>query len=303
MLARKLHKQSFEKETIEYSNKSFGVKFLYADHTNDNLGFIPHSHAELEFLYIVQGEAEINVGNVKHHAKAGDIFVFNSNEIHSCLKTYPSYKTYCLQFLPSFLQSKIVDICEYNYILPMTEKRSEFATHYSSNPELIELFNRCEQEYRNKSKGYHIALKGYIYAMLAHLYRLNTHLLNDTIVQNDPNYKRVNSVLNHIAQNYGNDIDFRKIISDMYLHYSYFSRIFKSQTGKSMRQYLNEYRITIALGLFTNTDKNITEIATTCGFDDLNYFSRSFKQIIGLSPAKVKKAMRLSEKLNTPTEN
>ena len=266
------------------------MKFLYADHTEDGLGFIPHSHDEVELLYIVRGQAEINAGNTKYHAKAGDIFVFNSNEIHSCMKTFLGYRTYCLQFQPSFLQSKVVDICEHNYIRPLIEKRTEFKTCYQSDSELIELFERCEKAYRQKNTGYHIALKGYIYAILSQLYKLNEHLSINTIDQNDQSYKRVNYIITHITENYAQDIDFRKIVSDMYLHYSYFSRVFKSQTGKSMRQYLNEYRIASALNLLTSTNKNITEIAIECGFDDLNYFSRSFKQLIGLSPAKVKKA-------------
>ena len=289
MLARRLNKQRFEKEAIEYPNKSFNLKFLYADHTKDSLGFVPHQHEELELLYIVRGEAEIRCGTAKYHAKAGDIFVFNSNEVHSCLKTFPGYYTYCLQFLPSFLSSKLVDICEYNYIRPLIKKRAVFETYYPDSQGLTELFEKCEKEFREKSHGYHIALKGYVFAILSQLYRLNRHLESETVNQETVNYRRVNSVIAHIAENYAGDIDFRKLVSDMFLHYSYFSRIFKEQTGKSMRQYLLEYRLTTALSLLSSTTKNITEVASECGFDDLNYFSRAFKELIGLSPTDFKK--------------
>lgn len=265
------------------------MKFLYADHTQDSLGFIPHLHEEIEFLYVVRGEAEIRCGNTKYHARAGDIFAFNANEVHSCLKTYPGYHTFCLQFLPSFLSSKTVDLCEYNYIKPLNEKRIEFKTHYENNPILIDIFKKCEMEFREKNKGYHIAIKGHIYSLLSQMFRLNEHLIDEEVDREHINYKRVNSVITHITENYSKKIDFRKIVENMFLHYSYFSRIFKEQTGKSMRQYLHEYRLTSALNLLVNTNKSITEVANECGFDDLNYFSRSFKEMIGLSPVKFKK--------------
>ena len=289
MLTRKLSKQNFEKEVVEYPHKSFNMKFLYADHTDDCLGFIPHLHEELEFLYVVRGKAEIRCGNTIYHAKAGDIFVFNSNEIHSCLKTYSGYYTYCLQFLPSFLSSKLVDVCEYNYIRPLTKKRANFKTLYQNNPELIELFEKCEKEFQAKKHGYHIALKGYVYAFLSQIYRLNEHLESETIHHETINHRRVGTVINHINENFSTEIDFRKLVEDMFLHYSYFSRVFKEQTGKSMRQYLHEYRLTTALNLLSSTDKNVTEVALECGFDDLNYFSRAFKELIGLSPSNFKK--------------
>jgi len=291
MLPRKLDKKSYEKETVEYSIKSFHMKFMYAEHTEDGWsGFIPHAHEEMEFLYVVRGEAEVSVNSTKYRAKPGDIFVFNCDEIHSCMKTFPGYQTFCIQFRPSFLSSNMMDICEYNYIRPLIEKSARFKNYYENELSLKLIFAECEKEYREKSEGYHIALKGYIYAFLSRLYRLNPHLKTGTISnEKHSNYERVNSIITHIAANYIEPIEFKKLVSDMHLDYSYFSRIFKAQTGKSMLRYLNEYRLTIALNLLSNTNKNITEIALSCGFDDLNYFSRSFKQLIGLSPTKIKK--------------
>jgi len=292
MLPNKLDKKAYEKETVEYSTKSFHMKFIYAEHTDDEwAGFIPHTHEELEILYVVSGAAEISVNGIKYRAKTGDIFVFNCDEIHSCMTTFPGYQSFCMQFKSSFLSSNLVDICEYNYIRPLIEKRVRFKNYYEDELPLKLIFVECEKEYREKSDGYHIALKGYIYVFLAQLYRLNVHLAaTATLDEKSPNYERVNSVITHITENYTETIDFKKLVSDMYLDYSYFSRIFKAHTGKSMLQYLNEYRIAIALNLLSNSNKSITEIAITCGFDDLNYFSRSFKQLIGINPGTVKKA-------------
>ncbi|MCL2862155.1 MAG: AraC family transcriptional regulator, partial [Firmicutes bacterium] len=231
-------------------------------------------------------------GGCHYEARKGDVFVFNSDEIHSCIKTYPGYKSYCLQFLPSYLSSKFVDICESKYIKPLTEKRIYFKNCYKEADTLRSIFTLCERADQNRYEGYQIALKGYLYAFLSELYKLNPHL--STIPDHDdthPNFERVNTVINYIANHYTEKIDFKEIVSSLiHLDYSYFSRIFKSQTGKTLLQYLNEYRLTVALNQLSTINRNITDIALSCGFDDLNYFSRSFKQLIGLSPSAVKKA-------------
>jgi len=61
-------------------------------------------------------------------------------------------------------------------------------------------------------------------------------------------------------------------------------RIFKEVTGEAPLAYLLRLRIMKAVHLLELSDKNITDIAFACGFNDSNYFSRQFKQILGLSP-------------------
>lgn len=48
--------------------------------------------------------------------------------------------------------------------------------------------------------------------------------------------------------------------------------------------YLNYYRIECACERLTLTDKSVTEIAFACGFNDMSYFSRVFKQLKGTTP-------------------
>ena len=47
---------------------------------------------------------------------------------------------------------------------------------------------------------------------------------------------------------------------------------------------MNYYRIECACERLTLTDKSVTEIAFACGFNDMSYFSRVFKQLKGTTP-------------------
>ena len=64
----------------------------------------------------------------------------------------------------------------------------------------------------------------------------------------------------------------------------YFCRVFKTITGKSVMEYLRDFRLRVANVLLTNTDRSISDIAASCGFDSSNYFSRCYKGHYGFSP-------------------
>jgi len=53
-------------------------------------------------------------------------------------------------------------------------------------------------------------------------------------------------------------------------------------------QYLNTYRLKIANTMIINTSRQISEIATLCGFDDVSYFCRIYKKHYGHTPKKAK---------------
>lgn len=67
---------------------------------------------------------------------------------------------------------------------------------------------------------------------------------------------------------------------------SYFSSVFKKETGQSFISYLTEYRMQQALRLLLETNEKSYEIAEHVGYVDANYFSYVFKRQYGMSPAK-----------------
>ena len=62
-------------------------------------------------------------------------------------------------------------------------------------------------------------------------------------------------------------------------------RKLRQAMGITPQDLLKEARIKHACQLLRQTDKNISEVAYACGFSDPKYFSRSFKQSMGVSPS------------------
>ena len=61
-------------------------------------------------------------------------------------------------------------------------------------------------------------------------------------------------------------------------------KIFKEETGLSVIRYLIELRLSIAKNLLMDASLPLKSVAEKCGFPDYNFFSRTFKKIIGVSP-------------------
>ena len=65
---------------------------------------------------------------------------------------------------------------------------------------------------------------------------------------------------------------------------SYFSKIFRQLTGTSFTQYVKEYRLERAAEKLRDTNTPISEIAFSVGFNNLSYFTRSFREKYKMTP-------------------
>lgn len=65
---------------------------------------------------------------------------------------------------------------------------------------------------------------------------------------------------------------------------SYFSSIFKQETGTTFVEYLTKVRIDKACELLRCTNSRTAEIGEQVGYSDPHYFSATFKKVMGQSP-------------------
>ena len=109
-----------------------------------------------------------------------------------------------------------------------------------------------------------------------------------------------NSTL-YIHDEYAEPITITDIAAEAYLSPSYFSFLFRTITGYTVKNYLNRYRLYRAAVDLRDSKKQLVEIAYINGFSSQQAFTRSFSQMYGTSPAQFR-LMRSS--LNTfPPEN
>ena len=97
-------------------------------------------------------------------------------------------------------------------------------------------------------------------------------------------YKRIVQAKLFIDNNYADKIDLDNISDEAYFSKFHFIRLFKIIYGKTPYQYLTAVRIEKAIQLL-RTNKAVSEVCFSVGFDSLSSFSGLFKRMVGKSPS------------------
>ncbi len=108
------------------------------------------------------------------------------------------------------------------------------------------------------------------------------------IIDYEKNLKESTSLIfkinDFIHANYSQDIDRNEVAKEFYLTPEYLAKLYKKETGISIKSYINEYRINIAKNKLLETELSVSEIAEAVGFFNFSYFSTIFKKSVGVSP-------------------
>ena len=80
------------------------------------------------------------------------------------------------------------------------------------------------------------------------------------------------------------DLSLNALATTLNVSASYLSTLFKKETGKTLTDYVNSRRVEYAKKLLKTTNLQIQTVAGLCGIDDVHYFSKMFKNMVGLTP-------------------
>ena len=92
-------------------------------------------------------------------------------------------------------------------------------------------------------------------------------------------------LLSYMDEHYADNITLEFAASRMNFSNSHFSKTFKKLMGINFVTYLNLVRVERAASQLRNTGKKITDVALSCGFNNIRTFNRVFKEITGYTPS------------------
>lgn len=102
-----------------------------------------------------------------------------------------------------------------------------------------------------------------------------------------PDLKRenINLIKQYLDEHYDEKITLDDLTECFFISKYYLTRVFRKQFGISISHYLLSIRITKAKQMLRFTDETVENIGYKCGFGAPHYFSRTFKQVEGISPS------------------
>lgn len=104
----------------------------------------------------------------------------------------------------------------------------------------------------------------------------------------------ITRALEHIAAHFTENLTLQSVADTVHLSKSYFSLLFKKQTGRNFIDYVIELRIREAKRLLAQDDSRIYDVAQGAGFKDVKYFSKVFKKGTGLTPVEYRESLKCS---------
>ncbi len=153
----------------------------------------------------------------------------------------------------------------------------EFSSPFTKNaPDSFDLLTKCCDEFLMQNNLYRESSSALLKLCLIELVRKYTQ---DTEIQ------KISPVLEYIHANYQNTDLTNEFIAGIFNYHPYYlSQLFKQCTGKTLHQYLIQYRIKIAKKNLITTDDAINVIAWKSGFHSVAYFIKIFKEQVGVTP-------------------
>lgn len=96
----------------------------------------------------------------------------------------------------------------------------------------------------------------------------------------------VDACIRLIQERYMDDLTLEAMAERFYFNASYFSTMFKQQTGRTFSELLTETRMQRAKELLADPNGawKVYEVAERCGYRDTKYFCRIFKKTVGAPP-------------------
>lgn len=123
---------------------------------------------------------------------------------------------------------------------------------------------------------------GAVRELMTEMFRSYCRLVKkNSIKQYSPQVQRT---VIQIDSDLGGDLSLKHLAEQQNINASYLSTIFKRETGNTITEYIVQRRMQLARQLLSTTQLQIQTIAQHCGIPDVNYFSKTFKKYVGMTP-------------------
>lgn len=103
----------------------------------------------------------------------------------------------------------------------------------------------------------------------------------------------VQKTLNYINLHLDQQLSLKSLAAECFISPSYLSNLFKQETGSTLTDYINWQRVQRAAGRLIATNDSIAAIAGSVGFWDVNYFTKIFKKLMGVTPTHFRRERRV----------
>lgn len=280
------------REQVQHGTTAFPCACYYDDLTKEDVPW--HWHDELEAAIVTQGVIHVVIGSEQFDLDTGDGFFVNASALHSCQGLTPDgCRLHSLVFHPRLIGGSAESSFNQAYVLPVTQNKGFAGMRLDRDNSwqkdvldaLEAAWQACVQEPARFDLKVRYMLSGALALIAEHVVSMKT----DVSPKHLRDSERIKAMLQFIMDNYGEAIDTAAIAHSVSVSESECLRCFRATIGTTPIRYLREYRIEQAANRLAGSQASISDIAAACGFGDISFFTKTFREMKGDTPKTYRK--------------
>lgn len=242
--------------------------------TNTFFNPVPNWHDDIELISCRRGRGYVLMDGKRVDFQAGDTVIIKPLVIHNV------FSDDSVSFFPV---TPGRDFCISNGIVA----DDTFFPQIINDAEIDRLFCELEADYESYDSRCRVArIRRSVLNILIMLTEKYGNPVEKTLTHEKHNFARVRDTIKYIRDNYASEISIDAVARKVGINKYSLSREFKEITGTSMIAYLNNYRCRVAYDYICG-GLSVSEAANLCGFNNISYFSKTFRSVIGILPSEV----------------
>ena len=267
---------------------------LYVQHVEMKSDEALHVHDFSELVIVLAGQAVHQTDGIEYTVGAGDAFVILGNMAHG----YHSLRDFVfVQFLfdseqLSLPTAYLRDLPGYHVLFelePGLRRRHQFRSRLCISCADLDHVNglaqRIESEIGQKKPGYRFMAA----AAFMHAIGFLSRCYSEVQEPRSQALNRISEVTAHLEESYAEPVTLGQLARIAHMSQSTLQRAFRKALHVSPIDYLIRLRVHKAADLLRTQEISVTEAAFRAGFLDSNYFSRQFRQVMGVSPRELRR--------------
>ncbi|MCI5592584.1 MAG: helix-turn-helix domain-containing protein [Ruminococcus sp.] len=277
------------RENVEHGTFDFPIAHYKLDPHHPKYEMMHHWHPECEIIRVNKGKLTLTLGSKETVAKQGDIVYITDGVTHS---GHPSdgCEYECLVFDARGVTSgSKVNIRQMENVLK--HKRIINSIMSTSDSELKTIISSLFDAMSLMYPGYEFTVTGALMQFYGYVFK--NHLYSNTEsagFKSEEQQLMLKDVINYIEQNYNEKITLADLSQKAGMSPKYFCSVFYKMTRKTPIEYINAYRIECACEKLITTDDSVTDVALLCGFNDVSYFTKTFKKHKNMTPLRYRRS-------------
>ena len=279
-----------ERQLEQHGFSAFPVAFYRGDMVHHTT--IWHWHDELELVMSHHGHFAVGAGKTVIELSEGDLCFINSGILHNVWKTDREPSEYNSVVFHPRLIGGLDSIYWVKYVQPLTEPAFPPYIFFHSGEVISRLFSDLWRIQSEQSPGFENDIRYLLTKLLIQLSDTPAENRRQLPERDQRDIRRMKAMLTFLETHFSEELTLKQIAKSASISETECLRCFQRSIGSSPIRFLKEYRLQRAADLLRTTDESITDIATTCGFFDMSYFTRAFRQFFAATPTSYRTKLR-----------